>query len=260
MAATIDPGALDRSSPTPLWAQLLVELRRRVDAGEFAQAFPSEMGLAEAYGISRNTVRETLRRLRSDGTVVAGRGRRPRLGGQVAIEQPLGALYSLHDAIVAAGLKPRSVIRAQEVRQDGEAASRLGEASDAPLVFLERLRLADDEPLALERAWFPLDVAEPLLDVDLSNVGLYEELASRTGLRLTGGQEQLRAVVPSRVERALLGLPAGAAAFAIDRLGLVLERAVEWRHTIVGGDRFSVSARFGAGVGYRLDIRPLDGS
>jgi GntR family transcriptional regulator len=248
---------LDRASPMPLWAQLTDDLRRRMDRGDFAEAFPSEMALVEEYAISRNTVREALRRLRSDGVVVSGRGRRPRLGGRVAIRQPLGALYSLHGAIEAAGLTPHSVVRAQEVRHDEAVAARLGLPSEAALVYLERLRLADDEPLAIDRAWFPLDVAEPLLGVDLSNVGFYDELASRTGVRLTGGHEQLQAVVPSRAERGLLRLPAGVAAFAIDRLGLVLARPVEWRHSVVRGDRFSVHAEFDAGIGYRLDVRAL---
>lgn len=251
---------LDRSSPMPLWAQLMDDLQRRLASGEFVDAFPSEMALVEDYEVSRNTVREALRRLRTDGVVVAGRGRRPRLGGQVAIEQPLGALYSLHDSIEAAGLTPRSIVRAQEVRRDQETATGLGLSADADLVYLERIRLADDEPLAIDRAWFPLDVAEPLLDVDLSNVGFYDELASRTGVRLTGGREQLYAVAPSRAERSLLRLPAGAAVFAIDRLGLVRERPVECRRTLVRGDRFSVRAEFDAGMGYRLDVRALAAS
>lgn len=245
---------LDRSSPMPLWAQLVDALRRRAEAGEFTDAFPSEMDLVDSYEVSRNTVREALRRLRSEGIVVAGRGRRPRLGGQVAIDQPLGALYSLHGVIEAAGLVPRSVVLTQEVRRDDDIARRLALASDAPLVLLERLRLADDEPLAIDRAWFPLDVAEPLLEVDLSNVGFYDELASRTGVRLTGGDEQLYAVVPSRSERHLLRLPASVAALAIDRLGRVIDRPVEWRHTTVRGDRFSVHAAFDAGIGYRLEV------
>jgi GntR family transcriptional regulator len=253
------PIALDRSSPMPLWAQLANDLRRRVEAGGFAEAFPSEMDLVEAYGVSRNTVREALRRLRGDGVVIAGRGRRPRLGGQVAIEQPLGALYSLHGAIEAAGLAPRSVVRAQETRQDEEIAQRLEVPADAPLIYLERLRLADDEPLAVDRLWFPLEIASPLLGIDLSAVGFYDELASRTGLRLTGGREQLHAAVPSRAERSLLQLPAGVAVFTIDRLGLVVERPVEWRTTMVRGDRFMVSAAFGAGIGYRLDVGVVTG-
>lgn len=244
----------------PLWAQLATELRRRAGAGEFAEAFPGEMELVARYEVSRNTVREALRHLRDDGVVVAGRGRRPRLGGQVAIDQPVGALYSLHRAIESAGLTPRSEVRAQEVRHDEEVARMLGLSCDADLVFLERIRFAEDQPLAIDRAWFPLDVAERLLESDLANVGFYDELASRTGVRLTGGREQLRAVVPSRSERSLLRLSAGVAAFAIDRLGRVVERPVEWRHTIVRGDRFSVCAEFDAAIGYRLEVRALGAS
>src|SRR5579863_7503254 len=151
------PTALDRHSPLPLWAQLRDDLRRRVDDGEFTDAFPSEMALVDAYGVSRNTVRDALRRLRSEGTVVAGRGRRPRLGDQVEIEQPLGALYSLYASVEAAGLEPTSVVRSLLVLRDPEVAERLDLPGDTPLVHLERLRLADGEPLALDRVWFPAE-------------------------------------------------------------------------------------------------------
>jgi GntR family transcriptional regulator len=251
------PTALDRQSPLPLWAQLLDDLRRRVDDGEFADAFPSEMALVDAYGVSRNTVREALRRLRSEGTVVAGRGRRPRLGDQVEIEQPLAALYSLYDSVEAAGLEPTSIVRSLSVLHDPDVAERLELPGDAALVHLERLRLADGEPLAIDRVWFPAEIAEPLLGVDFTRVGFYDELASRTGMRLTGGRERFRAVTPSRPERSLLELPPGVAAFAIERLGFVRERPVEWRRTIVRGDRFSVVAEFSAGIGYRLDVSAL---
>jgi GntR family transcriptional regulator len=55
----------------------------------------------------------------------------------------------------------------------------------------------------------------------------------------------------------MLELPAGVAAFAIDRLGFVRERTVEWRSTLVRGDRFSIVAEFAAGIGYRLNLRAL---
>jgi GntR family transcriptional regulator len=256
---TTPPGAtliaLDRMSPVPLWAQLRAHLRQRAEAGEFADAFPSEMALVEAYGVSRNTVRDALRQLRAEGTVVSARGRRPRLGAQVEIEQPIGALYSLYDSVEAVGLVPRSVVRVLDVRREPSAAERLELAEDAPLLYLERLRLADDDPLAIDRAWFPADIAEPLLAVDFTHTGFYDELASRTGIRLTGGREHFHAVTPSRSERRLLELRPGSAAFAIDRLGYVRARPVEWRQTLVRGDRFSLVAEFSAAAGYRLDVR-----
>lgn len=236
----------------PLWAQLHTDLRRRLEAGEFTDAFPGELALVEEYGVSRNTVREALRQLRDEGTVVASRGRRPRLATHVEIEQPLGAFYSLFASVEGAGMEQRSVVRRLEVLMDAAVAGRLGASASTPLLYLERLRLAAGEPLAVDQVWFPSDLARPLLDADFTHAGFYDELASRTGVRLTGGHEQIRAVVPSRPERALLALPAGVAAFAIDRLGYVVDRAVEWRHTLVRGDRFSVLARFSAAAGYRL--------
>jgi hypothetical protein len=58
----------------------------------------------------------------------------------------------------------------------------------------------------------------------------------------TEGQEQIRAVLPYAGERALLGLPPGSAAFTIERLGRANGQRVEWRHTLVRGDRFVVTA------------------
>ncbi len=249
--------SLDRSSPLPLWAQLHNDLSSRANDGEFVEAFPSEMAIVNEYGVSRNTVREAVGRLRADGVVVAGRGRRPRLGTEMEIEQPLGALYSLHDSVEAAGLEQRSIVRALDVRTDAAAALHLGLVSETPLVYLERLRLAAGEPLAVDRVWFPEELAGPLLTVDFTHTGFYDELASRTGIRLTGGEEHIHAVTPNRSERSLLKLPAGVAAFAIERLGFVRGRRVEWRHTVVRGDRFSVVAEFSAGIGYRLNLSAL---
>jgi GntR family transcriptional regulator len=247
-------GAIDRTSPLPLWAQLRLELARRVELGEFESGFPSEMDLVAQYGLSRNTVRESLRGLRDDGVVVAGRGRRPRLGRNVEIEQPVGALYSLFDSVEATGAVQRNIVRALDLRRDPVAAGRLGLGADEPLLYLERLRFADADPLAIDHVWFPAELARPLLDVDFTRTGFYDELASRTGIRLTGGEETFRAVIPSRLERALLAITPGTAAFAIDRIGMAEQGPIEWRQTVVRGDRFTVVAAFSAGSGYRLDL------
>ena len=248
---------LDRESPVPLWAQLHDDLRRRLEAGEFAETFPAEMALVAQYEVSRNTVREAMRRLRSDGVVVAARGRRPRLAGETAIVQPLGALYSLFASVEASGLEQRSVVRALDIRTDADAASRLDRSPTSSLLFLERLRLAGGEPLALDRVWMPAELGAPLLEVDFSHTGFYDELLDRAGVALTGGREQIRAVVPNAEDSALLGLIPDVAALAIDRLGCAKDGPVEWRHTLVRGDRFSVVAEFSARDGYQFDLDGL---
>jgi GntR family transcriptional regulator len=242
---------LDRSGACPLWVQVRDDLLARLEAGEFADAFPGELGLTVEYGVSRHTVREALRQLRADGLVTAERGRTPRLARPTEIEQPLGALYSLFASVEAAGLAQCSVTRRLEVRADGVFAARLGLEESTPLLYLERLRLAGEQPLAIDRVWLPAAVATPLLDADFTRTALYDELARRCGVRLQGGREHLSAVVPTPAERRLLGIGTGVAAFAIDRLGRSNGRPIEWRHTVVRGDRFSVVTDFSARSGYR---------
>ena len=246
---------LARSSDVPLWAQLLADLRVRLAAGEFAEEFPGELALVDEYGVSRHTVREALRRLRAEGRVTAARGRKPRLA-PVEVEQQLGALSSLFAAVEAAGLEQRSIVRALDVRRDGVIATRLLLEESAPLVYLERVRLAGEEPLAVDRVWLPADIAEPLLTVDFTHTALYAELLAHCGLRLTGGREQVRAVMPLRGERALLHVPAGVALLAVERTGCLDGRPVEYRQTFVRGDRFAVTAQYdGRSVQLSADAR-----
>lgn len=245
--------AIDRLAGLPLWEQLLADLRRRLDLDEFAASFPGELALVAEYGVSRHTVREAVRRLRDEGLVIAGRGRTPRRAEPTEIEQPLGELYSLFTAVEATGRVQRSVVHTLDVRADGVVAARLGLEESTPLVHLERLRLADAEPLAVDRVWLPERLAAPLLDVDFGRTALYVEYLARCGVRVTGGSERIRAVVPDQTEQALLGIGPEVAALAIDRLGCAGELPVEWRQTLVRADRFSVTARFSARDGYRVD-------
>lgn len=249
---------LDRSSALPLWAQLRADLQRRVDVGEFTDSlFPGELALSVDYAVSRHTVREALRQLRSDGVLVAERGRPPRLAGKVSIDQPLGALYSLYASVEAAGLPQRSIVRALDIRQDPCAAGHLGLTRDADLLYLERVRLAGNEPLAIDSAWLPADLAAPLLDADFTHTALYIELAARCGIRLTGGQEQLRAVIPTPEQRRLLGLDDQTAALSIHRIGCLHGRPAELRHTTVRGDHFTVTAQFSTRNGYHFSPGPF---
>lgn len=241
---------MDRSSALPLWAQLHADLVARIEAGEFTAAFPGEHALTASYGLSRHTVREALRRLRTDGVLVAERGRATRLAEVPVIEQPLGALYSLFAAVEATGLRQHSVVRALEIRTDPAVAATLDMGPDAPLVYLERLRMAGELPLALDYAWLPAEIAAPLLEASFTHTALYIELDTRCGIRLTGGREDLTAVMPDPAAAALLDLDDRTAALSIRRLSVMGTRPVELRHTVIRGDRFTVSARFSPSEGY----------
>ncbi len=232
--------ALDRSSPMPLWAQLQQDLNRQLAAGAFDRAFPTESELTETYAVSRHTVREALRRLRETGVLDSARGR----GTQVRreIEQPLGSLYSLFRSVEAHGMRPSSRVLALRPEHDADAAGALGLASDADLIYLERVRLTDGQPLAHYLVWGPADVAWPLLAAYFDHSGLYDELAARCGVRPTGGRERITAVQPPGTIRALLHLPDDQPCLRVERAGMAGGRTIEHRVTLVRGDRYTVIA------------------
>lgn len=240
--------SIDRSSPLPLWAQIVDDLRRRLLGGEFEDRFPTDEELTRDYDVSRQTVREAVRHLAAEGLVVRQRGR----GSAVThptLEQPLHSLYSLASTMRASGIDERSEVLAAERRPaEADVAEPLGLKAGDEVVYVERLRFAGTDPIAWDRSWLPAQRAAVLLDADLSSGGLYDLLAARCGLRLTGGWERIRPVIPEPGERRLLRLPASTAAFSIERLALAGDAPVECRRSLIRGDRYSLIAQWPAGV------------
>jgi len=249
---------LDRTSPLPLWAQLLDDLRARLEAGDFADAFPTDLELTTTYGVSRHTAREAVRRLQAEGIISRQRGRGTFVRTP-AFEQPTGALYSLFRSIEASGLEQRSEVIGRGIVRDAEAAAELGLAGDAELVRIERVRSADGQPLAHDIVWLPAEVARPLLDVDLTHTALYDELQRCCGVRPVAGTERIGTELPTAEERRLLRLPTRQPVFRIDRRSVGADRRpLEWRRTAVRGDRYRFVAQWSPEGAYETELRAAD--
>ena len=248
---TITP--LDRSSPLPLWAQLEAELKRRLDAGEFDETFPTDLQLTETYDVSRHTVREAVRHLNRSGLLKRERGRGT-VVNRSEFEQSLGTLYSLFSSVESAGVEQTSEVLELGIVTDPAASAQLDLAEGTELVLLARLRLAGGVPLAIDRAWLPASFAEPLLEVDWSHTALYRELASLRAPVPNNGWERLTPVMPVPADRAKLELKRGQAAFFLERLGKRDDQPIEWRTTIIRGDRYRFVSDWSAGQ--QATLRP----
>jgi len=236
--------ALNRESPMPLWAQLEAQLRARIAAGEFEDRFPTDAELVRSYGVSRHTARAAIGRLQTAGLVQRERGRGSKLPRAAQLEQSIAPFYSLAASISQRGMAEHSIVRHRALECDGEAAARLGVAPETKLVHIQRLRFADDEPLALDDSWIVGDAGRPLLRADLGRGSLYELLASEANVRITGGTERIRAALPPVSVRKLLALPRGEATLVVERVAFSGERPVEYRHSMVRGDRFAFVANW----------------
>jgi GntR family transcriptional regulator len=214
-------------------------------AGEFIRHFPGEEDLVAAYGVSRGTVRQALARLSEEGLIQRMRGR-----GTFAIDPDhldhIFGVGSLAITLRSLGVAESSVVRSQELRPAGPVGETLGVAPGESVVYVERLRLGDGEPLALDRSWLPVSVASGLMEADLTSGSLYAALARHCGVMVTGGSEHVRPAAGSPEERALLGLPADQALFVMERSALAGTDTVEHRQTLLRGDRYELFATWGA--------------
>lgn len=237
---------LDRNVSQPLWAQLEHELRRRMELGHFVDRFPTDRELMEIYCVSRHTARHAVSQLGADGILRRSRG----IGTSVdprTFERSLGALYSLFQVVEESGVPQRSEVRTLARVRDADAAVRLGRHPDTELVYIDRVRFAGDEPLALDRIWLPSEIAEPLLDADFTRTSLYNELERTIGKRPNEGWERIHPSIPTPDERKCLDLDEGEAVFSVERLGTHNGEPLEWRVTTIRGGRFTFVADWTAG-------------
>jgi DNA-binding GntR family transcriptional regulator len=218
---------VDRSSPVPLYYQVAQVLEQAIENGELApgERLDNEIALAERLGLSRPTMRRAIQYLVDRGLLVRKRG----VGTQVvhrAVRRPV-ELTSLYDDLATEGRSPRTeVLRLEEVRASDTVAHALGVADGAPVLALERLRYADDEPLALLRNYLPGGIVT-LTEDGLRTAGLYQTMRS-AGVRLHVASQVVGARAATTGEARLLAESRGAPLLtmrrtAYDETGRVVE-------------------------------------
>ncbi len=239
---------VDRTDPLPGWVQIELDLRRRMADGELTGRFPSEAELAAEYRVSRSTVRQAIRALRDAGLVEARQGAGTFVVDPARFEDGIG-FSSLALTLRTLGVAESSVVRALERRPAGQVAGHLGLAATDDVVYVERLRMGDGEPLALDRSWLPAGRAAPLLESDLTSGPLYGALAERCGIRVTGGREHVRPSAATSSERELLRLHPDEVVLEVDRNVYAGTEPVEYRITRLRGDRYELIADWGVAGG-----------
>jgi GntR family transcriptional regulator len=204
---------------------------------------PSERDLADRYGVARMTARRELERL-----VARGRAYRRQGGGTYVADsrfvQP-ALLTSFSEDMRARGLAPGGHLLSKRVTgADAAIAEMLELAVGAPVVELERLRTADDEPIALEHAHLPESRFPGLVDLDLGESSLYDLLAARWGVDVHAGEQTVAAATLTATQAAALGVRAGRAALLFERVTRDRDGTpIEYVRSLYRGDRYVLRFR-----------------
>jgi GntR family transcriptional regulator len=226
--------------PIPLHHQVFRDLRAALDANEWVagERMPTERELAGRYGCSLITVRHALGELVREGRIERTRGRGTFVM-QPRIDRDIAGSMSFAEEMQRRGLDPATRLVTGRIEPAGEVvAASLGIATDAPVVYLERVRLGGGEPLILEQARLPAERFPGLLAFDLERRSLYDILSERYATRIVRAREAVEPVILQAREAKLLDLPTRPLALRIDGVAYASDGSpVETARSFVRGDR-----------------------
>lgn len=211
---------IQRDSSIPLYTQIAEALKLQIQSEELkaGENFPSERELAEQYGVSRMTVRQAVQRLRKKGLIYYERG-----VGTFVTDHKLDVhnrnLNGFSDEMISLGLAPSSkVLRLMCETADRQIEQELNLETDAEVFHLERLRLADDEPMAYEVTFLPTALCPELDKIDLTTNSLYQVLVQNYDLKMHHAAESLEAAAAAEFVAKQLGIETGMPVLVVHRV------------------------------------------
>jgi GntR family transcriptional regulator len=244
--------------PTPLESgQLPAALRP-------GSRLPTELELCDAYAASRNTIREAIKRLISQGLVETRQGQGtfviqaidpfvtvrspdPKLGVGDAGEESASYLSAVN--------KQHRKARASEPRVEvqpcpREIALRLRIKPGNQVISRHQVRFIDEIPWLLQTSYYPMDFitkgATRLLMAEDITEGTVRYLAETLGLLQVGYRDWVTARGPDNTEQAFFGLAHDATVFELFRTGFAQNmKPMRVTVTVYPADRNQIIFNFG---------------
>ncbi|MFW6153969.1 MAG: GntR family transcriptional regulator [Planctomycetota bacterium] len=250
----------------PVYQQLNAALRELVRTFKPGARFLSERQISDRFDVSRATVNKALSNLVVEGVLRFRKG----IGTFVAaraMDYDLQSLVSFTARARAAGKTPTTHVLHLATLAAAEAAADVRRAlkvdGETRLYEVERLRLADDLPVILERrhflarptpsaGWMPSSApsprrepAAPLTRADLRG-SLYDLWTARFGLDIAGADETIQAIDLDATDARALEVPVGTAALRVVATGYLAGGEPLWyERTLYRGDAYSFRHRTG---------------
>ena len=232
---------LEPGTAMPLYEQLADRIAAAITRGQLQEGapLPAERLLSEQLEVSRTTVRKALDELGARGLVTSRHGS----GTFVAstrLQQPLARLSGFSEDMRTRGRSPGFVwIERGVFAPSPEETIALGLGNGEQVSRFVRVRLADEEPLAVERATI---AARYLRDPAAIGDSLYAALRDR-GVAPVRALQHLRAAAVGATDAAHLQIPPGSPVMATVRHGYLADgRPVEFTRSVYRGDRYDFVA------------------
>lgn len=211
---------LNNQSITPLYQQIVDTIKKQIASGEYqpGQPLPSEAKLCETFGVSRITVRNAIQNLVDEGLLVKRHGK----GTFVREKRNTADLFRFKGFTTICRESNISVFShvlcLRKERPTSKQIQELNLSSDDFVVYLKRLRFANEHPVVIEHVYLPYKTYSFLLDKNLENQSLYKVIMDETGLNpeeYCYNNMELETCAASPEEAEYLQIPTGSPLFVL---------------------------------------------
>jgi GntR family transcriptional regulator len=235
---------------SPIYQQLNQLLRDLIREGEFeaGEQFLTERQICERFNVSRATANKALSNLVAEGVLEFRKGVGTFVRGGV-LDYDLRALVSFTEKALSAGKNPSTKIITCDTLNAGEADAdlprRLKIGPEAPVYTIERLRLADDTPVILERRHVVQQYCPNLSAAEVTG-SLYALWIEKYRLNIIGADQTIRAVNIVGDDARLMHVKSGAAGLLVSSVGYLSgDVPLWWERTLYRGDSYEFRNRLG---------------
>jgi GntR family transcriptional regulator len=207
-------------------------------------ALPAERDLALQLEVSRPTVRAAIEDLTRTGLLVRQHGRGTFTSPHKVTQELTGNTTNALAVPPAEGDWTSQVLLFRTAPAGAPRANRLGLAPDDLVLRITRLRLVDDEPMALERIDLPAHLIPGLTPSDMESGNFYQLLRERYGIIPSDAVQTIEPAVTDPDQADLLDVPVYAPVLLIERTTRDSSgQIIEFAHSIYRGDRYRITSK-----------------
>ncbi|WP_399552555.1 GntR family transcriptional regulator [Streptomyces sp. YIM 98790] len=231
-----------RTARVPKYYRLKRHLQDMTETMPPGTPVPPERSLAAEFDTSRTTVRQALQEL-----VVEGRLERIQGKGTFVAKPKVAQvlqLTSYTEDMRAQGLEPTSqLLEIGYITADDRLSRLLDIPEGGRVLRIERLRLANGEPMAIETTHLSQERFPALRRSLVKYTSLYTALAEVYGVHLAHAEETIETSLATPREAGLLGTDVGLPMLMLSRHSRDSNGdPVEWVRSVYRGDRYKFVA------------------
>ncbi len=233
---------IDKNNPEPAYLQIAALVKELLKAGRVPSdlPMPPERVLAERFGVSRMTMRQANDLLEREGLIERHRGRGTFATPNRIVKQEQETRSFSEEIRRRGGIPSSRLISFRTIHAFGAAAEYFGAGPKETLYAIERVRLADDIPIAFESVQILSRLCPKLERFNLVDYSLYQILEENYGIHLGRSEQELSAIQPTKLHRKMLGMRQNAAVLLVRRKTYtVQEQPVELATTAYRGDLYT---------------------